>query len=66
MRTSAFYRLDGDYCLILKVTAGETEVIARAAKEYGEISDDITDIAYALEHGTVICASNAVKTLSKL
>ena len=66
VRTSSLYRLDGGYCLIFGVSGDSTPAVSHIIEEYGELSDDATDIAYAAEHGAVICRANAVKLMSGL
>lgn len=66
VRSSSLYKLDTDYCLIIKVSSGDTECITRAGGEYGEVSDDPVDIAFVREHGSPVCAAGAVRILGAL
>ena len=63
---SSLYRLDNCYCLAAVFPADEAQSAARLIREYGEYSDDATDIAYAAEHGSAVCVNNAAAVLSKL
>ena len=64
--SSALYRLEKCYCLVAAVSSDETGPAARLIREYGEYSDDATDIAYAVEHGKALCGTDAVSVMSKL
>ena len=63
---SSLYRLDNCYCLAAQIPADEAQYTARLIREYGEYSDDATDIAYAAEHGRTVCGKNAAEVLSGL
>lgn len=65
VRGSALYRLDGRYCLILKVRPAAADTVSRYAEEFGALSDDPVDIASVTEHGTVICETDAVRIMSE-
>ena len=63
---SALYRFDGSYCLVLHIPSDMLVYSARMISEYGELSEDETDIACAEEHGEVICGSNAASVMAGL
>ena len=63
---SSLYRLEKSYCLVAVIPSGEADVTARLIREYGEFSDDATDIAYAAEHGKALCRTDAAAVMAKL
>ncbi len=63
---SQLCRFSGSYCLILTVPFDRTDDVIRLIPEFGEFSDDPTDIAYAGEHGDIICSENAAAVISGL
>ena len=63
---SRLCRVSEGYCLIVSVTFGNTAEVSRLISEFGEFSDDPTDIASAEEHGNVLCAGDAVSVISGL
>ena len=66
VRSSTLYRLEGRYCIIIKVSGSSAAQISHIISEYGRFSDDPADIAYVTEHGSVICAASAVGRLADL
>ncbi|MBR5090766.1 MAG: adaptor protein MecA [Ruminiclostridium sp.] len=66
VRRSALYTLDGSYCLIIKVSDSDSDRLTHTIEEFGGLSDDPVDIAYITEHGTPVCAANAVRIMSEL
>ncbi len=63
---SSLYRLDGRYVLLFRVRPSAADTVSRMIAEYGVLSDDPVDIAFTAEHGTVLCASGAVRRLTGL
>ncbi len=64
--SSVLCRYSGSYCLIVRTSAVNCAEVSRLIEEYGELSDDPTDIACAEEHGNIICARNAARVISEL
>ena len=66
VRSSALYKLESGYWLIIKVQTEKAALVSRIIGEYGSLSDDPTDMAFVTEHGSVICPASAVGKLSAL
>ena len=64
--SSSLYLFDGDYCLILRASPGESDIVSHIIEEFGGLSDDETDIARACEHGKPVCRANAASVMSRL
>jgi len=64
--SSALYRIQGGWCLVMSAARSDTASLARIIGEYGEFSDDVIDISCAAEHGSLICPDNAAAVLSRL
>ena len=64
--SSKLCRFSGNYCLIVSVPFELSDEVMRLIPEFGEFSDDPTDIACAGEHGRIICEENAVSVISSL
>ncbi len=63
--SSVLYRVAGGWCLIAEAPRAELPLLSRLIGEFGEFSDDVTDICCTREHGTLIC-SDALQTLAGL
>ena len=63
---SSLYRSGEDWCLVVTARSSDAGTLSRLAEEYGELSDDIVDIACTAEHGVCICAENAAAVLAGL
>ncbi|MBQ3842726.1 MAG: adaptor protein MecA [Ruminiclostridium sp.] len=63
---SALYRLGADYCIIVGADTGAMCDICRIAEEFGEMTDEPSDIAYITEYGDEICGSGAAELISGL
>lgn len=64
--SSSLYRLDGGYCLVIRSSPDEAGAVSHIIEEFGELSEDETDIAYASEHGVLLCRANAAGIMSRL
>ena len=63
---SALYRLGAAYCVIFGADTGTMCDICRIAEEFGEMTDEPSDIAYVTEYGAEICANGAAELIAKL
>lgn len=66
IQASSLYRLDGKYCLVIRLSPGEADAVSHIIEEFGDMYDDETDIARACEHGRLICRTNAAGIMSRL
>jgi len=63
---SALYRFGSDYCMIISAATGVMCEICRLAEEFGEMTDEVSDIAYITEYGGEICAEGAAELIAEL
>ena len=70
LKSSSLYvletRSEKCFVLIARAAISSADAVSRLMSEYGELSEDSTDIAFASEHGKRLCSGSAAALLAGL